>query len=115
MARAVGDKVVVMMDGGITQGTDVFKAIALGARMVFVGRPILWGLSISGQDGVEDVLKIVHNEFDIALALAGTPTVSDITKEYVIHEMELSKLWSITLNIVIQSSDDNKWWTGHIE
>lgn len=96
VSKAVGDKLVVMMDGGITQGTDVFKAIALGAKMVFLGRPILWGLSISGQNGVEDILKIVHNEFDTALALAGTSTVYDITKEYVIHERELSKLWFIT-------------------
>lgn len=92
ISNAVGDKLVVMMDGGVTQGTDVFKAIALGAKMVFLGRPILWGLAISGQDGVEDILKIVHNEFDIALALAGTPTVCDITREYVIHESQLSKL-----------------------
>lgn len=90
--RAVGDKLVVMMDGGVTQGTDVFKAIALGAKMVFLGRPILWGLANGGQDGVENVLKIIHNEFDTALALAGTATVKDITKEYVIHERELSKL-----------------------
>lgn len=80
------------MDGGVTQGTDVFKAIALGAKMVFLGRPVLWGLANGGQEGVENVLKIVHNEFDIALALAGTTTVNDITKEYVIHERELSKL-----------------------
>lgn len=92
MSKAVGDKLTVMMDGGITQGTDVFKAIALGAKMVFLGRPILWGLSISGQEGVENVLKIVHNEFDTALALAGTPTVNDITKDYVVHESVLSKL-----------------------
>lgn len=81
-----------MIDGGISQGTDVFKAIALGAKMVFLGRPILWGLSVGGQDGVENILRIVHNEFDVALALAGTPTVDDITKDYVVHESVLSKL-----------------------
>ncbi|XP_037033494.1 peroxisomal (S)-2-hydroxy-acid oxidase GLO3-like [Bradysia coprophila] len=92
VVRAAGDKLVVMLDGGVTQGTDVFKAIALGAKMVFLGRPILWGLANGGQEGVENVLKIVHNEFDTALALSGTTTVNDITKEYVIHERELSKL-----------------------
>lgn len=92
ISRAVGDKLVVMMDGGVSQGTDVFKAIALGAKMVFLGRPIIWGLSVNGQDGVEDILRIVNNEFDTTLALAGTPTVDDITKEYVIHESVLSKL-----------------------
>lgn len=86
-----------MMDGGIQQGTDVFKAIALGAKMVFLGRPILWGLSVNGQDGVENILNIVQNEFDTTMALAGTPTVNDITKDYVIHENVLSKLWSIKL------------------
>lgn len=80
------------MDGGVTQGTDVFKAMALGAKMVFLGRPILWGLAVNGQEGVENVLKIVLNEFDTALALAGTPKVGDITRQYVVHENVLSKL-----------------------
>lgn len=59
------------MDGGVTDGTDVFKALALGARMVFMGRPILWGLAHSGEDGVKKVLSIMKKEFDYALALTG--------------------------------------------
>ncbi len=52
----------VYMDGGVRHGTDVFKALALGARAVFIGRPALWGLAYSGQAGVEQVLNILNNE-----------------------------------------------------
>uniref|UniRef100_A0AAG5DRZ0 (S)-2-hydroxy-acid oxidase n=1 Tax=Anopheles atroparvus TaxID=41427 RepID=A0AAG5DRZ0_ANOAO len=89
---AVGDRVEIFMDGGITQGTDVFKALALGARMVFFGRPALWGLAVNGQQGVEHVLDILRKELDLTMALAGCRTIADITKEYVIHESYYSKL-----------------------
>lgn len=84
-----------MLDGGISQGTDVFKAIALGAKMIFLGRPILWGLTIGGQNGVADILRILQNEFDTTLALAGVSNVCEIGREYVIHDSALSKLWLI--------------------
>lgn len=72
------------MDGGVSEGTDVFKAIALGAKMVFIGRPAIWGLAADGQQGVEKVLDILKVELDITMALAGTTTVEEITKDYVI-------------------------------
>ncbi|MCS6808728.1 MAG: alpha-hydroxy-acid oxidizing protein, partial [Bacteroidota bacterium] len=71
------------MDGGVRRGTDVLKALALGAKAVFVGRPILWGLAWSGERGVRSVLEILRNEFDTAMALAGCCTLSDITKDIV--------------------------------
>ncbi len=69
----VGDEIDVLVDGGIRRGTDVLKALALGARAVLVGRPILWGLACGGQDGARRVLDLLLGEFDTALALAGVP------------------------------------------
>nr|CAD7198596.1 unnamed protein product [Timema douglasi] len=92
IVRAVEGRVEVYLDGGVRGGTDVFKALALGARMVFMGRPPLWGLVHSGQEGVKDVLAIVKWEFDTTLALTGCRSISDIRKEMVVHELYYSKL-----------------------
>lgn len=83
-----------MIDGGIRNGVDVFKAIALGAQLVFVGRPILYGLAVNGQKGVEDILNILKQELDLAMALSGICKIEDITNEYVVHDSfyKLSKL-----------------------
>ena len=70
IVQAVGKKCEVYLDGGVMSGSDVFKAIALGARMVFIGRPALWGLAVAGQDGAINVLKIYKEEVDIVKALA---------------------------------------------
>jgi len=67
----VEDAVEVLVDGGVRRGTDILKALALGARAVLVGRPVLWGLAVHGQAGVENVFNILRTEYDIALALAG--------------------------------------------
>lgn len=90
--EAVGHKIVVMMDGGIREGTDVFKAIAYGAKLVFVGRPILWGLAVDGQRGVENILGIIKAELDRTMALSGVVSLNEITREYVLHENSISKL-----------------------
>ena len=67
-----------MVDGGIRRGTDVIKAIALGAKAVMVGRPILWGLTVDGADGVGQVLALLREEIETAMALCGCPSVADI-------------------------------------
>jgi 4-hydroxymandelate oxidase len=79
VADAAGDALTVLMDGGIRRGTDVVKALALGARAVLVGRPVVWGLSAAGRRGVEDVLGMLRDETADALALAGclTPAEAD--------------------------------------
>lgn len=64
-------KIKVFLDGGIRNGRDVFKAIALGADCVFVGRPALFGLAVKGKEGVEDVLNILQHEFTHTMRLAG--------------------------------------------
>ena len=76
IAEAVGDRVDVLVDGGIRRGTDVLKALALGARAVMVGRPVIWGLAVDGETGVRSVLELILAEFDVALALAGVPQAS---------------------------------------
>jgi 4-hydroxymandelate oxidase len=71
------------MDGGIRRGTDILKALALGARAVLVGRPILWGLAANGEAGAAWALRHLRDELDLAMALAGTPTLADITRDLV--------------------------------
>ena len=71
MVLEVGGKLEVYLDGGVRQGTDVLKALALGARAVFVGRPVLWGLACGGREGVENVLSMLTDELALAMQLAG--------------------------------------------
>ena len=78
IVAAVADQMVVLMDGGIRRGTDILKALALGARAVLVGRPILWGLAVAGEAGVAHVLSILQEELELAMALSGCPTLRDI-------------------------------------
>ncbi|MEE2828866.1 MAG: alpha-hydroxy acid oxidase [Myxococcota bacterium] len=80
---AVGDRLEVLVDGGIRRGTDVLKAVALGARAVLVGRPVLWGLTVDGAAGVEAVLGMLRSELDQSMALCGCPTVSEITGDLI--------------------------------
>ena len=83
VAAAVGDAAEVYVDGGIRRGTDVVKALALGAHGVFVGRPVIWGLAADGADGVRAVLDDLRTELIRAMKLCGTPTLSDITADLV--------------------------------
>ena len=78
VVRAVHGRVPVIMDSGIRRGTDIYKAIALGADAVGVGRPYLWGLGAFGQPGVERVLEILRKELQTAMALAGTRTLAEV-------------------------------------
>jgi len=80
IADAVGDRVPLLLDGGIRRGTDVLKALALGARAVLVGRPCAYGLTVAGATGVAHVLSILRAEFEMAMALTGCLTVADIER-----------------------------------
>jgi len=80
IAEAVGDRAEVILDGGIRRGTDVVKALALGARACMVGRPMLYGLAAAGQPGVERAVEILQTEMDRALALLGRPTLADLDR-----------------------------------
>ncbi len=80
---AVAGRGEVLLDGGVRRGTDVIKAIALGARAVLVGRPVVWGLAAGGEGGVRRVLDLLKAEIDLAMALCGCPTVADISRDLV--------------------------------
>ena len=81
VAKAVDGRVAVLLDGGIRRGTDVLKAIALGASAVLIGRPYVWGLAVGGAGGVAEVVRILRDEFRAAMALCGLPDVSRITAD----------------------------------
>ena len=79
-----GNRVPVFVDGGFRRGTDVFKALALGAKAVGVGRPFLWGLGAFGQAGVDRVIEILQGELKLVMGNCGTRTVADINRSYVV-------------------------------
>ncbi len=82
VVRAVGDT-EVLVDGGIRRGTDVLKALALGARAVLLGRPVLWGLASAGEAGVQHVIELLRDELDLAMALSGCAKLKDIDRSLV--------------------------------
>lgn len=82
IANSVKGKIPILFDGGVRQGSDVFKALALGADLVMVGRPVLWGMSYDGQNGVELVANILERELSKTMALAGTPDIKSIDKRF---------------------------------
>ena len=82
VVAAVKGKIPVLVDGGVRRGTDVFKAMALGATAVGIGRPQAWGLAAFGQSGVEAVLVILRREFEKIMRQAGTPSISSITRAH---------------------------------
>lgn len=78
MVEAVDGRCEVYLDGGIRRGTDILKALAMGAQAVLVGRPVLWGLATNGAEGVRHVLEILRTELELAMKLAGRPTLASI-------------------------------------
>jgi 4-hydroxymandelate oxidase len=83
VVEAVDGKCEVLMDGGVRRGTDVLKALALGARAVLIGRPYVWGLAIGGEEGVSAVLETLRRELSNAMALSGRPTIASIDRTLV--------------------------------
>ena len=82
IADAVQGRVPIIVDGGIRRGTDVFKALALGADVVAVGRPVLYGLALGGHLGAQSVFEYLRDNLATVMVLAGTPDIKSITKEY---------------------------------
>jgi 4-hydroxymandelate oxidase len=83
VVEAVHGAIPVLIDGGIRRGTDIFKALALGARAVGIGRPYLWGLGAFGQPGVERVLDILRAELELVMAQCGVRTIGEIKPSHV--------------------------------
>jgi isopentenyl diphosphate isomerase/L-lactate dehydrogenase-like FMN-dependent dehydrogenase len=83
VVEAVGGRAEVLLDGGVRRGTDVLKALALGARAVLIGRPMLWGLAVAGEAGVTDVLRMFQEEIELGLALLGCTSPADVSRAHV--------------------------------
>ena len=83
VVAAVGDRADVLMDSGIRRGTDVLKALALGAQAVLIGRAYIWGLAAEGEDGVRRVIEMLRAELRLAMMLAGCPAIADIDRSLV--------------------------------
>jgi len=79
----VGSEIDVLVDGGVRRGVDIVTALALGARAVLVGRPLLWGLAVGGAAGAQRVLELLVGEVETALALLGVPRAVDLTPDAV--------------------------------
>lgn len=93
IAKAVGNRAEIYIDGGIMRGTDVLKALALGAKAVFLGRPVLWGLAHSGEEGLYHLISLIREELVLAMKLAGCPELSSIKPSIIRHASQFpSKL-----------------------
>jgi 4-hydroxymandelate oxidase len=84
VARAVGDDAEVYVDGGLRSGADVLRALALGARAVLVGRPVVWGLAVDGEDGVAAVLELLRRDLTRTMTFCGAPHLGAITPDLVV-------------------------------
>jgi 4-hydroxymandelate oxidase len=80
---AVSGAVEVLIDGGIERGTDILKSLALGARAVLIGRPVVWGLAVEGQAGVQNIFTILRREYDIAMALCGVTSSQKVPRDLI--------------------------------
>jgi isopentenyl diphosphate isomerase/L-lactate dehydrogenase-like FMN-dependent dehydrogenase len=88
VVEAVCGAVPVILDGGVRRGTDVVKALALGAQAVMVGRPVVWGLAAQGEPGVADVLALLHEEVRLALALLGCVAPAQVSRRHVVRRAD---------------------------
>ena len=84
VARAVNGRIPIVIDGGFRRGTDIYKALAMGASAVGIGRPYCFGLGAFGQQGVERVLDLLNRELEITMVGSGTPTLASITPNHII-------------------------------
>ena len=92
--EAVGDKIEVHLDGGIRSGQDVLKAIAMGAKGTYIGRPYIYGLGAYGEKGVKLALGLMQNELDISMALCGYKNIKDVDRSAILLPKDFSNGWS---------------------
>lgn len=84
VVQGTGGRIPVICDGGFRRGTDIFKAMALGAASIGIGRPYIWGLGAFGQEGVDTVLALLRHEFELVMRQMGTPSLAAINKSYLV-------------------------------
>ena len=87
VAQAVGDQMAVLVDGGLRRGTDVFKAMSLGAHAVLIGRPYVYGLAHAGAMGVAHVIRLLRDELEIAMALCGCATLDQVGPQHLTQRL----------------------------
>ncbi|CAL5346338.1 hypothetical protein CsSME_00030094 [Camellia sinensis var. sinensis] len=92
VVKAVQGRVPVFVDGGVRRGTDVFKALALGASGVFIGRPVVFSLAADGEAGVRKVLQMLRDEFELTMALSGCRSLKEITRNHIVAPWDLSHI-----------------------
>jgi 4-hydroxymandelate oxidase len=92
VASVAAGKAEVLVDGGVRRGTDVLKALALGARAVLLGRPIFWGLTVAGESGVARVLQLIRAELELGFRLSGCATVDDVNRSLVVRRGPLDEI-----------------------
>ncbi len=85
IARQMKPDIDIYVDGGVRRGTDVAKCLALGANMVFLSRPVAWGLHYAGKEGVQLMINIIHEEFKTVMILTNSMSVGALTEKHVIH------------------------------
>lgn len=83
IVNAIAGRIEILIDGGVRRGTDVLKAIAHGAKAVSIGRPVLWGLAVEGESGVKNILNLLRNELDVAMALCGCTRIHEISRDLI--------------------------------
>ncbi len=86
VVEAVRGQIPVLVDGGFRRGTDVLKALALGADAICIGRPYIWGLAAFGREGVQKVLEILRSELRLAMQLHGVSSIADINRSFVVRD-----------------------------
>ncbi|KAF9666730.1 hypothetical protein SADUNF_Sadunf16G0259100 [Salix dunnii] len=91
VVKAARGRVPVFLDGGVRRGTDVFKALALGASGIFIGRPVVFALASEGEAGVRKVLQILREEFELAMALSGCRSLKEITRAHIVTDWDLPR------------------------
>ena len=80
---AVDGQAEVYLDGGIRRGSDILKALALGARAVLIGRPMFWGLAVNGEEGLRHIIQILRDEFESTMGLCGKPDIASIDRSVI--------------------------------
>ncbi|NBH36814.1 alpha-hydroxy-acid oxidizing protein, partial [Clostridiaceae bacterium] len=88
VVKGAAGRVPVFLDGGVRRGTDVFKALALGAAGIFVGRPVVFSLAVDGEAGIRKMLQMLRDEFELTMALSGCRSLSEITRNHIQTEWD---------------------------
>ncbi|XP_064972603.1 glycolate oxidase 5-like isoform X1 [Musa acuminata AAA Group] len=91
VVKAAQGRVPVFLDGGVRRGTDVFKALALGASGIFIGRPVVFSLAAAGEAGIRNVLQMLRDEFELTMALSGCTSLKEITRSHIVTEAERNR------------------------